>query len=93
MILKSPVTTVSVITGDESLQKRPMARVVSPLRTMGARIDGCEGGSYLPLSIRGTRLAGGAFTLTVASAQVKTALILAGLNAQGSVSVVEPSRR
>lgn len=80
----------SVITGDESLRKRPMARVVSPLRTMGARIDGRDGGSCLPLSIRGTRLAGGTFTLTVASAQVKTALILAGLNAQGSVTVAEP---
>ncbi len=80
----------SVITGDESLRKRPMARVVSPLRTMGARIDGPEGASSLPLSIRGTRLSGGTFSLTVASAQVKTALLLAGLNAQGSVTVVEP---
>lgn len=80
----------SVITGDDSLRKRPMARAVSPLRTMGARIDGRDGGSYLPLSIRGTRLAGGVFSLTVASAQVKTALLLAGLNAQGSVTVVEP---
>jgi 3-phosphoshikimate 1-carboxyvinyltransferase len=82
----------SVITGDDSLRKRPMKRIVAPLRTLGARIDGREGGAFLPLSVRGTRLCGGSFTLEVASAQVKTALILAGLNAQESVTVVEPLR-
>ena len=82
----------SVITGDESLRRRPMSRVVDPLRTLGARIDGCDGGTKLPLSVRGTRLTGGLYTLPVASAQVKSALLLAGLSAQGSVTVVEPRR-
>jgi len=82
----------AVITGDESLRKRPMGRVVSPLRTLGARIDGPGGGAYLPLSIRGGCLSGGTFELPMASAQVKTALILAGLNAHGSVTVVEPAK-
>ena len=80
----------SVITGDESLSRRPMSRVVDPLRNLGARIDGREGGRLLPLSVRGTRLTGGTCTLTVASAQVKTALMIAGLCSQGSVTVIEP---
>ncbi len=82
----------AVITGDESLSRRPMSRVVDPLRTLGARIDGRDGGRRLPLSIRGTRLSGGTYTLPVASAQVKSALLLAGLSAQGSVTVVEPRK-
>lgn len=82
----------AVITGDASLSRRPMGRVVDPLRTLGARIDGCDGGRRLPLSIRGTRLCGGTYTLPVASAQVKSALLLAGLSAQGSVTVVEPRK-
>lgn len=80
----------SVITGDESLSRRPMSRVVDPLRNLGARIDGREGGRLLPLSVRGTRLTGGTCTLSVASAQVKTALMIAGLCSQGSVTVIEP---
>lgn len=80
----------SVLSGDESLRRRPMNRVVDPLRTLGARIDGRDGGRRLPLSIRGTRLVGGNYTLPVASAQVKTALLLAGLSAQASVTVTEP---
>lgn len=80
----------SVITGDESLGRRPMSRVVDPLRNLGARIDGREGGRLLPLSVRGTRLTGGTCTLSVASAQVKTALMIAGLCSQGSVTVIEP---
>ncbi|MDO9508330.1 MAG: 3-phosphoshikimate 1-carboxyvinyltransferase [Thermovirgaceae bacterium] len=80
----------SVISGDESLRRRPMSRVVDPLRTLGARIDGRDGGRCLPLSIRGTRLCGGNYLLPVPSAQIKTALLLAGLSAQGSVTVTEP---
>ncbi len=80
----------SVISGDESLRRRPMSRVVDPLRTLGARIDGRDGGKRLPLSIRGTRLCGGSYLLPVASAQIKTTLMLAGLSAQGSVTVTEP---
>lgn len=81
----------SVISGDESLRRRPMSRVVDPLRTLGARIDGRDGGKRLPLSIRGTRLCGGSYILPVASAQIKTTLMLAGLSAQGSVTVTEPT--
>lgn len=80
----------SVITGDESLTRRPMDRVVSPLRALGAKIDGREGGGRLPLAIRGLPLTGGTCTLPLASAQVKSALILAGLCSRGSVTVVEP---
>jgi len=80
-----------IIAGDASLSSRPMERVVAPLRSAGARIDGREGGNRLPLCIRGASLTGGTFTLSVASAQVKTALLLAGLSSQGSVTVVEPS--
>ena len=82
----------SVITGDESLSRRPMSRVVDPLRALGARIDGRDGGARLPLSVRGTRLTGGTCTLSAASAQVKTALLIAGLCGQGSVTVIEPMR-
>ncbi len=82
--------TFSILSGDSSLQSRPMSRVVDPLRVLGARIDGRDGGKRLPLSIRGTRLSGGHYVLPVASAQVKSALLLAGLSAQGSVTVVEP---
>lgn len=82
--------TFSVLTGDDSLQRRPMSRIVDPLRVLGARIDGRDGGKRLPLSIRGTRLTGGQYVLPMASAQVKSALLLAGLSAQGSVTVVEP---
>ena len=79
----------AVISGDESLRMRPMARVVRPLQAMGARIDGCEGGERLPLAIRGARLSGGEHSPSVASAQVKTALLLAGLSASGSTTVNE----
>lgn len=81
----------SIISGDESLRRRPMSRVVDPLKTIGARIDGRSGGQRLPLSIRGTRLCGASYLLPVASAQIKTTLMLAGLSAQGSVTVTEPT--
>ena len=82
--------TFTVIQGDESLSRRPMRRVVDPLRTLGARIDGREGGGLLPLSVRGTSLSGGVCTPGAPSAQVKSALLLAGLSARGSVTVAEP---
>ena len=91
-LLASAPGVFAVITGDESLCKRPMGRIVSPLRSLGARIDGPGGGAYLPLSIRGNCLSGGAFELPIASAQVKTALMIAGLNAHGSVTIVEPAK-
>ncbi len=80
----------SVITGDKSLRKRPMYRVVEPLRKMGALLDGREGGDKLPIGVRGGRLKGISFFNKRASAQVKSALLLAGLRAEGITEVVEP---
>jgi len=82
---------LSILTGDESLVERPMARVVEPLRTMGAHLDGRAGGSLPPLVVRGGDLVGCVHHLGVASAQVKTALLLAGLQATGTTEVVEPA--
>ncbi|MBN7138443.1 3-phosphoshikimate 1-carboxyvinyltransferase [Lysobacter enzymogenes] len=80
----------SVLIGDASLSKRPMRRVTEPLAAMGARIDTHEGG-LPPLRIHGGReLRGIEYTLPVASAQVKSALLLAGLYAQGETVVHEP---
>jgi 3-phosphoshikimate 1-carboxyvinyltransferase len=81
----------SVLTGDSSIARRPMGRVVDPLRQMGARIDGRDGGRLAPLSIRGGGLQGIRHELAVASAQVKTALLLAGLQADGVTEVTEPA--
>lgn len=79
-----------VLTGDASLRRRPMLRVVAPLRAMGARIDGRAEGNRAPLFVRGGDLTGVAHALPVASAQVKTALLMAGLAARGTTSVTEP---
>ena len=80
----------SVLVGDESLSKRPMRRVAAPLAEMGARIDMEEGG-LPPLRIRGgQRLRGIDFASPVASAQVKSAVLLAGLYAHGETTVREP---
>jgi 3-phosphoshikimate 1-carboxyvinyltransferase len=76
--------------GDESIAKRPMRRVTGPLRDMGAKIDGREDGQYTPLSIRGGGLQGLNYHSSVASAQVKSAILLAGLNAEGTTTVTEP---
>lgn len=80
----------STLTGDESLSRRPMRRVIEPLARMGARIDAREGG-LPPLHIHGGRLLSGIdYALPVASAQVKSALLLAGLYARGETTVREP---
>lgn len=80
----------SVLTGDESLSKRPMRRVIEPLSRMGAKIDADDGG-VPPLRIHGSRtLHGIDYALPVASAQVKSALLLAGLYARGETIVREP---
>jgi 3-phosphoshikimate 1-carboxyvinyltransferase len=81
----------STIDGDRSLRKRPMRRVIEPLSQMGARIRAREGG-YAPLEIEGARLAPIEYTLPVPSAQVKSAVLLAGLFAEGATSVIEPVR-
>jgi 3-phosphoshikimate 1-carboxyvinyltransferase len=74
--------------GDESLRRRPMARVTEPLTRMGARI---EGAGQLPLTLTGGNLRGLSFQSPNASAQVKSAILLAGLRADGPVEVVEPA--
>jgi 3-phosphoshikimate 1-carboxyvinyltransferase len=80
----------AVMEGDESIAKRPMRRVIGPLRQMGAKIDGRKDGEYTPLSIRGGDLQGISYQSPVASAQVKSAILLAGLRAKGVTSVTEP---
>lgn len=80
----------SIVTGDESLRRRPMLRVVAPLRQMGAVIDGRQFADRAPLSVRGGDLTGVDLELPVASAQVKTALLLAGLAAAGPTTLKEP---
>jgi len=79
-----------VIDGDRSLRARPMGRVVVPLRAMGARIDARDG-EFAPLTIDGTPLRGITYRLPVASAQVKSCLLLAGLLAPDETVVVEPA--
>ena len=81
----------SSIAGDESLGRRPMARVIKPLTGMGASIDARDG-TYPPLTIHGRALHGIDYTLPMASAQVKSAVLLAGLFAQGDTIVREPVR-
>jgi 3-phosphoshikimate 1-carboxyvinyltransferase len=78
------------ITGDSSLQKRPMERVMTPLREMGADIRGRDD-NFPPLEIRGGKLRAIHYTMPVASAQVKSAVLLAGLYAEGETSVTEPA--
>jgi len=82
----------SVLSGDRYLRRRPMRRIADPLRLMGARIAGRAAGTLAPLAIVGTRLSGIAYCSPVASAQVKSALLLAGLLAAGETTVTEPER-
>lgn len=90
--LLAPQPFFSVLSGDRSLRSRPMARVVEPLCRMGADIRGREGDTRAPLAVRGTPLRGIRFRLPVASAQVKSALILAALYANGETVLEEPAR-
>ncbi len=80
----------SKLTGDPSLSSRPMKRVSEPLSQMGADIRGEGGANFAPLTIHGKKLKGDSFKLKVSSAQVKSALLLAGLYAEGRTSVTEP---
>ncbi|APH04612.1 3-phosphoshikimate 1-carboxyvinyltransferase [Bacillus weihaiensis] len=83
----------SCIIGDESIAKRPMSRVTNPLRMMGATIDGRDNGEYTPLSIRGGQLTSIEYHSPVASAQVKSAILLAGLRtANEETRVIEPHK-
>ena len=80
----------SVLTGDQSLKRRPMLRVVEPLREMGAKIDGREKGDKLPIAVRGGHLKGISIFNKKASAQVKSCILIAGLRAEGITEVYEP---
>ena len=82
----------SVLAGDESIAKRPMNRVTVPLSQMGAVIDGREQGTFAPISIRGGNLKGITYQSPVASAQVKSGILLAGLQADGVTTVSETHR-
>lgn len=82
----------STLIGDASIGKRPMTRVTKPLKEFGAVIDGRNGGEYTPISIRGGNLRGLEYILPVASAQVKSSVLLAGLQAEGRTTVIEPSK-
>lgn len=82
-------TIHSVMTGDASIGKRPMRRVIDPLRQMGAHITGRADGQYTPLAIQGTALQAIDYHMPVASAQVKSAVLLAGLRAEGTTIVRE----
>lgn len=81
----------STLTGDASIQKRPMGRIIEPLSQMGASISSLSGNNCAPLRIEGRRLHGIHYTSKVASAQVKSAILLAGLYADSPVSVTEPA--
>lgn len=79
-----------VLTGDEYLRRRPMKRVTKPLRDIGARLDGRHDGDLAPLSIRGGSIKAFEYVSQIASAQVKSAMILAALRADGPCVYVEP---
>ncbi|MEJ5227020.1 3-phosphoshikimate 1-carboxyvinyltransferase [Thermodesulfovibrio sp.] len=80
----------SVLTGDDSLRQRPMKRIVTPLSLMGATVIGRDGNRLPPLAIKGGSIKGIDYDMPIASAQVKSAILLAGLFAQGKTSVSEP---
>lgn len=82
---------LSILSGDASLNQRPMRRVTEPLRAIGALVDGRDDGAFAPLAIRGGPLRGVRHELAVASAQVKSSLMLAGLQASGTTEIVSPA--
>ena len=88
--LVAPLPFVTVLTGDASIRRRPMARVVEPLRAMGATLVARGGGTLPPLAILGGPLRGATHELKVASAQVKSCILIAGLRASGATIVNEP---
>ncbi|SDN01532.1 3-phosphoshikimate 1-carboxyvinyltransferase [Psychrobacillus sp. OK028] len=79
----------SVLIGDESIQNRPMRRVTEPLKQMGAKLIGRENGQFTPIAVEGTNLQAIHYKMPVASAQVKSAILLAALNANGETVVEE----
>ena len=89
LLAAAPLTAVMV--GDRSLRARPMGRVVDPLRMMGAHIWGRSDGTLAPLTVRGSDLTGFTYEMPVASAQLKSALLIAGVSASGKTTVIEPA--
>ena len=83
---------LSILSGDQSLRSRPMGRIVEPLQRMGAHILGRSGDTLAPLVVRGGSLKGIEYTMPVASAQVKSSVMLAGLAAQGETVLHQPAR-
>ena len=90
-ILASHPGRFFTVTGDNSLRSRPMSRVVNPLRQMGAQIWGRKDGSLAPLAVQGQALRPIHYVSPIASAQVKSCILLAGLMIEGQTTVTEPS--
>lgn len=90
-LLASHPERLFVISGDESLRSRPMSRVVNPLKQMGAQIWGRQNHTLAPLAIQGQALHAMEYHAPIASAQVKSCILLAGLMAEGNTTVVEPA--
>ena len=80
----------TVLTGDDSIRRRPMGRIVKPLREMGALIAGRKGGELAPLAVTGSKLRAISYSSPVASGQIKSSLLLAALYAQGTTRITEP---
>ncbi|MFH0702085.1 MAG: 3-phosphoshikimate 1-carboxyvinyltransferase [bacterium] len=80
----------SVITGDNSLKSRPMARVINPLKKMGANIWARNNDTLAPISIKGSKLSGILYETPIASAQIKSAIIIAGLSSENTTTIIEP---
>ncbi|RMF97576.1 MAG: 3-phosphoshikimate 1-carboxyvinyltransferase [Candidatus Schekmanbacteria bacterium] len=83
---------LSIITGDSSLRRRPMARIIKPLKLMGANITARANNTLAPIVIKGRKLHSIKYSLPISSAQVKTAIILAALQAEGITEIIEPSK-
>ncbi|WP_017305012.1 3-phosphoshikimate 1-carboxyvinyltransferase [Spirulina subsalsa] len=90
-LLASQPERFFVVTGDDSLRSRPMSRVIKPLQQMGAHIYGRQNNSLAPLAVQGQALQGIHYHSPIASAQVKSCILLAGLAAEGQTTVTEPS--
>ena len=90
-LLASQPDRFFAVTGDSSLRSRPMARVITPLTAMGAKIWGRDNNQLAPLAIRGQRLSPIHYQSPIASAQVKSCILLAGLSVDGDTTVTEPS--
>ena len=90
-ILASHLGRFFTVTGDSSLRSRPMSRVVKPLEEMGATIWGRKNNSLAPLAVQGQQLQGITYHSPIASAQVKSCILLAGLMADGETTVIEPA--